>query len=165
MSSIQQGFPKVDAPLTTITIGGNSFSGYMKQPWYQLFITLWNRTGGQMGTATTPPQSITAPVGQIILASQLVSPLIIRSGPTGDFTDTTDTATDYVADLNNPFVNEFNSLTLINTTAFNWSIAPGTGFTFSGNLSGGNFLIAANSQRVLNLYVTNIKNPAVTVYG
>lgn len=153
----QQGFPGNNTNVL------NSLGGF-NQPWYQFFIALWNRTGGG-STQVNQPSPVEASTGEILLAMDLLSPIIIRSGPAAPFTDTTDTAVNYVGALNSPYLGEPEALRLINTTASTWTLAPGTGFIFMGNLTAGNFVIPANSSKTLSFYVTNILRPAVSVYG
>src|SRR5690348_16608259 len=52
-SNQPQGFPQITAPLV-------DQRGYASQPWYQLFITLWNRTGGGSGGATVQTGTLLA---------------------------------------------------------------------------------------------------------
>lgn len=44
MTADQQGFPQLNAPIA------DPATGRITQPWYQLVITLWNRTGGGQST-------------------------------------------------------------------------------------------------------------------
>jgi hypothetical protein len=47
MSNLDQGFPKLQAPLVDITTGN------VNQPWLQLFINLWKRTGSATNSTVT----------------------------------------------------------------------------------------------------------------
>lgn len=55
-----QGFPQINAPIA------DPRSGKATQPWYQLFIALWNRTGGSSGTASSILDQITSGFGSLL---------------------------------------------------------------------------------------------------
>ena len=55
------------------------------------------------------------------------------------------------------------NLLVINENSGTMPIAPGSGVTFSGNLSTGNFSLATLTQRTLKIYIASAS--AVTVYG
>lgn len=62
----QQGFPQINAPIA------DPKTGRATQPWYQLIITLWNRTGGSSGTASSILDQITAVRGSLLLRGATV---------------------------------------------------------------------------------------------
>lgn len=57
----QQGFPQVGSPIA------DPKTGRVTQPWYQLIIALWNRTGGSSGTASSILDQITTAVGSLLV--------------------------------------------------------------------------------------------------
>lgn len=101
----------------------------------------------------------------VILGSMLASGILRRTGPTGGYTDTTDTADGIVAALLNSYyynVNGANTpigispntsfrLRYLNTVAFAMVLAGGTGVT----LSGGNTGIAASSVKDYLITILN----------
>ena len=113
------------------------------------------------------PQSNSTAAGTTLTAAQLLSPILLRSGPGAGFTDTTDTAANLIGAMPTPAVDTIYKVEIANTTAFQQTIAAGAGVTFSGNLSAGNFVIAANTTRNLVLQVTSCAagSQAVTIYG
>lgn len=57
----QQGFPQVGSPIA------DPKTGRVTQPWYQLIIALWNRTGGSSGTASSILDQVTSTVGSLLV--------------------------------------------------------------------------------------------------
>ncbi len=68
-----QGFPQITAPIA------DKDTGIIQQPWYQLFRTLWNRSGAGQGGASVPTgmalfsPSGTVPTGWLALDGSLIS--------------------------------------------------------------------------------------------
>lgn len=93
------------------------------------------------------------------------SAAILRSGPVADFSDTIDSATNYLKAYNFPSAPSTNNVVFMNLTAFNWTITPVQSVTFMGNLTAGNFVISANSQRTLIIQIDNIERPAIQIFG
>lgn len=69
-----------------------------------------------------------------LTAASIFGALITRSGPTGAYTDTTDTAAAIIALLGGDAVGTDFVLTVRNTVAFPATIAAGTGVTLAGNI-------------------------------
>lgn len=95
------------------------------------------------------PTSITTVGNGVLTASALISGLINRSGPTGNFTDTTDTAAAIVSALGGT-INDSFYIDIKNTTAFVQTLAAGTGVTMSTTNvvppnSVGEYLVVVNS--------------------
>jgi len=88
-------------------------------------------------------------------AAQFVAPAIIRTGPTGAYSDTTPTAAQIIQALPGAVVGSGYYMTIVNTVAFAATIVAGTGVTLSGTTA-----IAASSARDYMVYVTALANPA-----
>lgn len=96
-SSKFQGFPKLDSPM--VDAKGNA-----ALPWYFLFITLWNKTGGSLVPANAPvfltvqgnllqvfEQSNPIPIGEVALINKpgaAAQPVDVSSGTPFVFTAT-----------------------------------------------------------------------------
>lgn len=91
----------------------------------------------QIGQSGNPVNAALTTVGNgTITAAQLQSGIISRSGPTGAFTDTTDTGTALDTALGQSAITGVSwEFTYINTTNFTATIAGGTGITASGILT------------------------------
>lgn len=93
------------------------------------------------------PTSVTATTGTTLTAAQLLTGLLNRSGPTANFTDTTDTSANIAATT---AVGSSFYIDIKNATAFTQTLAGGTGVTFSsGNI------IPANSIAEFLVVVTS----------
>lgn len=116
---------------------------------------------------TKTATAVTSTSGTTLAAAALYGGVILRSGPSSAFADTTDTAAHLLAQFAAAAqtVGASADCLVINTTASTMTIAAGTGVTLSGNLSGGNFMIAAATARFFRFIVTATETPAVTVYG
>jgi len=77
-SNNEQGFPVSNAPIV------DPRTGMLTQPWLQLFIALWNRTGGAQGSNVTALQNIstlsdlTDDVGQDLSEESTLGALVIE---------------------------------------------------------------------------------------
>lgn len=109
-----------------------------------------------------------APTGGVLPAASIVNPVpgafvdLWRYGPTANFTDTTDTATNLLGALSNPYVGQ--------TWLLNYSVATGVGG--NATLAGGSgvtvvspAVIATGQARTFLCRVTNVGSPAVTCAG
>jgi len=99
--------------------------------------------------------------------AKLVGGLLILGGTPGAFNLTTPTAAAIVAALQNPCTSLQIDWFVANATNGTATILAGTGVTFSGILSGGNFVMNATTSR---LFKIQINDPAagaesVTIYG
>lgn len=140
-------------------------TGLIAIPWYHLFLTIWNRTGGNSGQTSGLPTVVNAPIGTLITGAAMNAAVILRTGPAADFIDSTDNALNYLKARNFPVVPSSSAAVFINQTTANWTITPVNTVTFIGNLTAGNFVIPANSQRVFTTAIDNITNPAITIYA
>lgn len=95
------------------------------------------------------PTAVTATTGTTLTAAQLLTGLVNRTGPTANFTDTTDTAANIVAALNGVVGQSF-YIDIKNATAFAETLAGGTGVTFSSSN-----IIPANSVAEFLVNVTS----------
>lgn len=76
------------------------------------------------------PTNVTAATGTTFTAAQLLTGLLNRTGPTANFTDTTDTAANIAAAS---MVGSSFYIDIKNATAFTETLAGGTGVTFSSS--------------------------------
>lgn len=98
-----------------------------------------------------------------LLAALLVTNFLTRTGPTGAYTDTTDSAANIIAALqgsNGIQAGDSYRFKYINTVAFAMTLAAGTGVT----LVGGNTGVNASSVKDYLVRVTN-STPSATVVG
>ncbi|MGO8916220.1 MAG: hypothetical protein ACLQJR_09960 [Stellaceae bacterium] len=111
--------------------------------------------------------SVTTGSGTRLSATALTGGIILRSGPISAFTDTTDTASNILTGLAaaQRVVGQSFETMVANTTMSAMSIAAGSGVSLAGNLSSGDFAIAAGATRILRAIVTATGTPAVTIYG
>lgn len=101
----------------------------------------------------------TAGAGTLTAAS-IVAGLIMRTGPTAAYTDTTDTAAAIIALLNDPAVGDSWEINHVNGVAFACTIAAGAGVTLAGTTA-----VTASLVRRFHVQVTNVGTPAVTITG
>lgn len=104
---------------------------------------------------------VTATSGVTLTANQIDgSAVIIRTGPTAAFTDTTDTAANIISGLSNPPTNSRFRLRVVNTTGYAETIAAGTGITISGTAT-----ISAGTWRDYDFAVTSSSAITMTNVG
>lgn len=99
-----------------------------------------------------------------LTAALLVTNFLTRTGPTGAYTDTTDTATNIIAALNGSNgvqIGDSYRFKFINTVAFAMTLAGGTGVT----LVGGNTAVNASSVKDYLVRITNATPAATIVAG
>lgn len=114
------------------------------------------------------PTNVTAAIGTTLTAAALLSGLINRTGPTANFTDTTDTATNIVAAsaIGSSFY-----VDIKNATAFNQTLTGGVNVTFSSsNVIPGNSIaeflvqvVSATSVIFNHVFTTAIADPVLKV--
>jgi hypothetical protein len=85
-------------------------------------------------SASMSPSTITTNGAGALITADLLGGLIIRSGATSAFTDTTDSAATIQATWAGSTGSSF-EFTIVNTTAFVETIAAGAGVTLSGNVT------------------------------
>lgn len=160
---------QVDASTYRVLLVGNNLYSAVTQA------ILWNNTDLNSYCASnidsnpqrSSPGSYTVTDGGTLTAAQLLGGALGLSGPTSPWNATTDTATNLVNTLQNPSISTYQNLVLINMTSAELTLNPGAGVSFVGNLSGGSFVIPANTQRTL---VFNVVNPSqgaqqISIYG
>lgn len=117
------------------------------------------RTGGA-------PATVSASTGTTLTAAQLTGAgwadgVLIRAGsPSGNFNDTTDTATNIIAALPGGAVDTYFHLRVVNTSGHTQTLLAGSGVTVVGTATTAN---AATHDFVG--VVTNVGTPAVIIYG
>jgi hypothetical protein len=136
---------------------------------------LWNNTdlnSGCTGNIQNNPQRLSpggyaVTTGVTLSAARLLGGALELSGPTAPWTATTDTAVNMVALLANPAIFTYQTLVLINTTAYALTLSSGTGVLFSGNLTTGSYVVPANSQRTFTIVITNPQagSQSITFFG
>lgn len=137
-----------DGGITTIVPTGNT-AGY------------WARIGNAATVYT--PQTVSNTGGNVILtAANVTNQVLIFSGGSTP-TNTFPTAAAIISAMTGAQPGAVRDLLVINENSGTTLIAPGFGVAFSGNLSTGNFSMAATSQRMFKVYYASAGN--VTVYG
>jgi hypothetical protein len=139
-----------DAGVTTIVPTGNT-AGY------------WSRIGN--GSTVRTPQTVTNAAGVTLTAANVANEILLRTGAAG-VTDTFPTASAILGAVNTPYgaqAGSTRSLLVVNENSGTLNLAPGSGVTFAGNLSTGNFAIPTVSQRMFVIYIASAST--VTVYG
>lgn len=96
----------------------------------------------------------------VLTAAALLSGLIMRSGPTGDYSDTTDTATAILAGIVNPVIGYTWDFTIVNGVAFAETMVAGVGITLAGVTAN-----AASKVRKYRATITAVATPAITITG
>lgn len=98
----------------------------------------------------------------VLTAAAIVSGLIMRTGPTGIYNDTTATAAELLAAMDKPEIGESFDFTHVNGVAFAMTMVAGTGVTLAGVTAN-----AASKVRQYRLTVTNnvSGSEAVTITG
>lgn len=95
-----------------------------------------------------------------LTAAGIVAGLIMRTGPSGAYNDTTATATDILALLDGPAVGDSWEFTHVNGVAYACTVVAGAGVTLAGTTAN-----AASKVRRYHVQVTNVGTPAVTITG
>ena len=85
-----------------------------------------------------------------LTAASLVGGVIARTGPTGAFSDTTDTAANIIAAVKNPNVGQSFEVTIKNGTAFAETLVAGTGVTLPATV-----VIPANAAATYLVTITS----------
>jgi hypothetical protein len=95
-----------------------------------------------------------------LTASMLLSGLIMRTGPTGAYADTTATATEILAAMGAPEIGDSFEFTHVNGVAHACTLTAGTGVTLAGTTAN-----AASKVRRYLVTVTATSTPAVLITG
>ncbi len=104
---------------------------------------------------------VTATAGTTLTAAEMVGrpmAFIDRSGPTANYTDTTDTATNILTALGGGVVGGGFVLRIANASTVVQSIAGGTGVTTSGTMT-----IASGAWRDFSGVITSVVSPSITL--
>jgi hypothetical protein len=123
----------------------------------------WSRIGN--GSAVRTPQTVNNAGNVTLTAANVINEILLRTGGTTP-TDATPTASAIISAINSPYgaqSGSLRSLLLINESSGIYTLTPGAGVTFLGNLSTGNFAIPATSQRLFEIYIASAST--VTIYG
>lgn len=108
-----------------------------------------------LGRAVTP---VTATTGTTISAGQILSGNITRTGPGGDFIDTTDSATHILAMIPYAFVGLSIQFTVANLSAHTQTLIAGAGVTMLPVA----WTTQTATSRTYLMSVTSVSPPAVT---
>lgn len=136
-----------DGGLTTIVPSGSTAGCWTRIP--------------NSAPAYTPQTSASA-TGVTLTAAQVTNQVLVASGAAG-ITDTFPTAAAIIGAMSGSQPGTVRDLLIINTNSGTLLISPGSGVTFAGNLSTGNFSMLTLTQRMFKIYYASAS--AVTVYG
>lgn len=95
-----------------------------------------------------------------LTAAGIVGGLIMRTGPTGAYSDTTDTAANIIAALDDPAVGDSWEFSLVNGVAFADTIVAGVGVTLAGTTA-----VTASLVRRFHVEVTGAATVTITGIG
>ncbi len=95
-----------------------------------------------------------------LTAAGIVGGLIMRTGPTGAYNDTTATATQILAEMKDPAIGDAFEFSIVNGVAYIGTMVAGTGVTLAGTTAN-----AASKVRRYRCEVTAVDTPAVTITG
>lgn len=137
-----------DGGLTTIVPNGST-AGY------------WSRIGNSSTSYT--PQTVSNSGGSATLTAANVSNQVLLFTGGSTPTNTFPTASAIIGSITQQQAGSIRDLLIINENSGTTLIAPGSGVTFSGNLSTGNFSMLTATQRAFKIYIAS--TAAVTVYG
>ena len=113
------------------------------------------------GLYTQLPKTALATVGAgTLTAAMLLSGLIMRTGPTGNYADTTPTAAQIVAAMDNPQIGDSFDFIHVNGVAYICTFTAGNGITLAGTVNN-----AASKVRQYRATITNVATPAVLITG
>ena len=137
---------------------------------------IWSNTdnsSASIGNLTTPypappdPSSQSVSTGVTLLAAWLAGGALALGGPGSAWTAVTDTAAAIVAAWPNPKIFGVSSLIIANGTGSQMTLSPGSGVSFTGNTSGGNFVFSANATRTFAIDFNNTTpgSESVIIYG
>lgn len=166
---IKNGNPLIYEIIHVTAVSGDTFTIVRGQEnttplaWVQGDLIANQVTAGALaniGQGATTISAVTGTTGATLSAAQMLGGVINRTGPSGAYGDTTDTAAHIVAAIAWPAVGLSFYLRIINTVAFVNTIAAGSGVTLAGTTA-----IAASTWREYIGTITNVASPAVTLTG
>ena len=167
---------QVDAGSARVVVVANDIRGYTSRAinWQNgdLASVDYGNGVGTTPTTTDPvaivlPQDDNVTGNYTITATRLLGGVYTAGGTPGAFLAATDTAANLVAALQSPDIGKGINILVINATNGVMTLAPGSGVSMSGNISGGHFLIASGASRTLCVRFDNVASgaEAVTIYG
>ena len=106
------------------------------------------------------PATLTTVGAGVLTAAAMTGKILTRSGPTAAFTDTTDTAVNIIAARPQLAIGQTIVLVLVNTTAYQQTLAAGTGVTFAGASA---LAVAANCLAIFSLTYTAVNAITMTL--
>lgn len=115
----------------------------------------------------TTPATVASSASLSLTAAQFMGGILqLTGGAAANWAATSPTAAQIIGQVQASYLKTFD-LMLLNATAFQCTLQPGAGVSFSGITTGGNFVMAANTQKLLKVVVLNTLGgaEAVTVYG
>lgn len=136
-----------DGGLTTIVPNGSSAG-------------CWVRIGNS--SPSYVPQTVNSGSNTALTAANVVNQVLVRSGGSTPI-DGFPTASAIIGAMSGAQAGSIRDLLIINENSGNYSLIPGSGVTFIGNLSTGDFVLPTLTQRVFKIYIASAS--AVTVYG
>lgn len=156
---------QVDLGTTRVLLANNNITGVGTRS------ILWNNNdlnsfsvGNITSQVSRPnPSGHSVATGATLTASWMLGGALNLAGPSAAWTAITDTAANIVASVPNPSIYSFIPLLIINSSAYAMTLSGGTGVTTTGNT----LTIAANSQRMLIMAITNptLGSEAVVIYS
>ncbi len=133
-------------------ISYNNKSGYQQQE-INAVLPIQPGLGAKTALGTVGAGAITA--------AMLISGLLMRTGPSGAYADTTPTAAVIVAALDNPQVGDSWDFIHVNGVAFACTLTAGDAdVTLAGVTAN-----AASKVRLYRITITNVGTPAVLITG
>ena len=160
----------VEAGTFRIQATGNTFYGSGTRS------IQWNNADNGSGTdgnisVTNPampaPAQLSVTTGATLAGTYFLNGVTALNGPGSNWTQVTDTAANIVAASPNPKTYATIQLQLINVTAYQMTLQPGSGVTFSGRTNSGNFVVPTAQSILLTVELTNTAagSEAVNIFG
>lgn len=120
----------------------------------------WSRIGNSSPVYT--PQTVNASANTALTAANVVNQVLVRSGGSTPI-DGFPSAPAIIGAMSGAQPGSIRDLLIINENSGNYSLIPGSGVTFIGNLSTGDFVLPTLTQRLFKIYYASAS--AVIVYG
>ncbi len=111
----------------------------------------------------SPPASVTTTTGTTISAAQILSGVILRSGPTANFTDTTDTAANIIGGIGSPLNNTGMYVNFVNLTSYQQTLSGGSGVSIS-YASEQSAIIQPNNSVIFRMIINPGATDPITFY-
>lgn len=126
--------------------------------YFRNLVTAGYLTGVQQGVVVV--SGVTSSTGVTLTAAEILGGVIMRSGPSAGYADTTDTAANIVGAIAFPVVGQSFKLRIVNTVAEINTLAFGLGVTPAGTTT-----IAASTWRDYVGVITALSPAAITLTG